>query len=288
MPGGGRADDQDGRVAAGQERRHGGGAIGDLFARRSRRQPLADAGAARVRLDLPDQFDDTGAAGGDGEQHRHLPAGGCRVTRQQLQVGARALRQRRVALVHHQDVGDFEDAGLDRLHLVAQAGGADDDAGVGVAADLHLRLAGADGLDDHRVETGGIEQVDDLAGAARQSAQVSARRNGADEHRVAVVVVGHAHPVAEQGAAADRAGGIDRQHRDAPAAPQQLHQQRVDQRRLARARRAGDADDMGAAAVRQQAGVELFGAGPAVLDQADGARQRRAVLAQDGGGIDGG
>jgi hypothetical protein len=45
------------------------------------------------------------------------------------------------------DVGDLQDAGLDRLHLVAEARRHHHEAEIGDAGDLHLALAGADGLD---------------------------------------------------------------------------------------------------------------------------------------------
>ena len=94
---------------------------------------------------------------------------------------APCARRRQVALAHDQDVGDLEDARLDRLHVVAQPGRADDDAGVGQRRDFDIRLAGADRLDDHRVEPRGVQHVDDRGGRARQPAEMAARGQRADE-----------------------------------------------------------------------------------------------------------
>jgi hypothetical protein len=56
--------------------------------------------------------------------------------------------------------------------------------------------------------------------------------------------------------------------------------QDVDQRRLAGARGAGDADDMRLAGVRIQVGQQGAGSGAAVLDARDGACQGAAVTGQ--------
>jgi hypothetical protein len=50
------------------------------------------------------------------------------------QLARRLLGERQVALADRQDVGDLERAGLERLDVVAEAGRADDDPGVGSAA----------------------------------------------------------------------------------------------------------------------------------------------------------
>ena len=53
-----------------------------------------------------------------------------------------------IGLVHDEDVGDLEQPGLRRLHLVAPTRVHDDDRRVGLARDLDLDLADADRLDD--------------------------------------------------------------------------------------------------------------------------------------------
>ena len=90
------------------------------------------------------------------------------------------------------------------------------------------------------------------AGRARHAAQVAARGERADEDVLVRAVLAHADAVAEHGAAGDRAGRVDGDDRDALAAREQCAEQRVDQRRLARARRAGDAQHVRAAEVRRR------------------------------------
>ena len=74
--------------------------------------------------------------------------------------------------------------------------------------------------------------------------------------------------------------GIDREHRDLALQRALVLDQRADQRRLARAGRAGEADDRRVAGVR----VDRLDQRPAVrvvvLDQRDAARQRALVAAQ--------
>ena len=78
-----------------------------------------------------------------------------------------------VALVDDDEVGDLEQAGLDRLDLVAHLGRLEDDRRVGRGRDLDLALAGPDGLDEDQVEAGGVE--DGGGGASRSR---PARRRG--------------------------------------------------------------------------------------------------------------
>ncbi len=114
---------------------------------------------------------------------------------------------------------------------------------------------------------------------ARQAAGMAARRERADEHRSAAPLLAHPDAIAEHRAAGDRARRIDRDHRDAPAARRVLAQQRVDQRRLAGARRAGDADHVRAADIAQRAPrTARRAAGSVVLDLRD-ARARSAARA---------
>jgi hypothetical protein len=82
---------------------------------------------------------------------------------------------RRIALGHHQQIGQFQDAGLDRLHFVPQRGGKHHRQGVGQARNVDLRLAGAHGLDDHQVIAGEIHQAHHLLRRRGQTAQTAAR-----------------------------------------------------------------------------------------------------------------
>src|SRR3546814_1269519 len=58
------------------------------------------------------------AGTGAGLQHRHRLAAA--LGRHGGQLARRTLGKRQVGLVDHQHVGDLEDTGLDRLHVVAQ------------------------------------------------------------------------------------------------------------------------------------------------------------------------
>ena len=133
-------------------------------------------------------------------------------------LARRLLGQRQVALADGEHVGDLERAGLQRLDVVAEPGRTDDDAGVGERGDPRFRLAGADGLDDDAVEAGGVEAVDRRARRARQAAELAAGGERADEGVRMGAVLAHPDPVAEDGAAADRARRIEGDDRDLQAA----------------------------------------------------------------------
>ncbi len=143
-----------------------------------------------------------------------------------------------VALVDHDQVGDLEQARLDRLDLVAHLGRLEHDRRVRRGRDLDLALPGPDGLDQDEVEAGGVEDRSGRRRGRGQTAGMAARRHRADEH-VAVAGIGlHPNPVAEQRTAGDRARRIDRDDRHRPAGLPDLRDQRGDERRLARARAA--------------------------------------------------
>ena len=77
-----------------------------------------------------------------------------------------------VGLVDHEDVGDLHQPGLVRLDAVAPAGVDDDDGGVGLAGDLDLDLADADGLDEDPAAPDRVESADRFGGGERQPAEV--------------------------------------------------------------------------------------------------------------------
>ena len=76
--------------------------------------------------------------------------------------------------------------------------------------DLDFVLTHADGFDEHVVFAGGVHQQRQVGGGARQAAEAAARGHGADEDAGVGVVLLHADAVAQNGAAGDAAGGIDR------------------------------------------------------------------------------
>ena len=131
-----------------------------------------------------------------------------------LEVAAGLVGAGAVGLVDHEHVGDLEQAGLVGLHGVAPAGVHHHDGGVGGAGHLHLDLADADGLDQHPRPAGGVEDADGLEGGERQPAEVAARGHRADEHAVVGGVVGHAHPIAEDGSAGEGRRRVDGEHGD--------------------------------------------------------------------------
>ncbi len=76
-------------------------------------------------------------------------------------------RVRPVGLVHRDHVGELEHALLDALQLVAGAGEHEQQEEVDHVGDRGLRLPDADGLDEHDVVAGGLDDDDRLAGRAR-------------------------------------------------------------------------------------------------------------------------
>ena len=114
-------------------------------------------------------------------------------------------------------------------------------------------------------------------GGARQAAHVAARRHAADEHVRVLRVRLHAHAVAEDRAAGERAGRIDRDHTDGFGGLARFGRQAIDQRALAGAGRPGDADQVGAAGVRKDVADQRGRAGGFVFDQRDGAGHRPRV-----------
>jgi hypothetical protein len=114
----------------------------------------------------------------------------------------------------------------------------------------------------------------------REPTELSTRRHAADEHLGVLDVRRHAQPVAEDRATRKRAGRVDGNHPDRlPGAPH-LDDELIDEGTLARARRAGDADQIGAAGMRVQPPYEIGGARRFVLDLGDGARNRASVPRQ--------
>ena len=186
-----------------------------------------------------------------------------------------------VRLVDDQDVTDFEDAGLDRLHPVAQPRHLQDHHRLRQPGDLDAVLAGAHGFDQNDVEANRVEEMDDIRRGQRQSAHPAPRRHAANEDAFVAVALRHPNAVAQDSAAADRAARIDRQHRDPAVADANCADQGVDQRALTDAGRPGNADHVRLAGL----GVELS-EGPLpglvpLLQQGDQARQGSRIARAD-------
>ena len=157
-----------------------------------------------------------------GAQDRHLPA--VRVVGEREHAADLAhhrVGHRVVGLVDDEDIGDLEQARLDRLDVVTEAGHRDDDGGVGGLHHLDLVLADSDRLDQHALEAHRIEHVRDVERGALPRARRTRPREAidADEHPGIEHVLGDPDPIAEHGPACERARRVDRQHPDLAPRP---------------------------------------------------------------------
>ena len=161
-----------------------------------------------------------------GAQHRHLPAAfGARRRRCSMSRRSRAVAcgAGQVGLGDDQQVGDLEDAGLDRLHLVAQPRRAGHDAGVGDADDLDLGLARHRRSRRSRCRspprrTRRPSPPSSAHRPPRWPREATERMNTSGMR----AVLAHAHAVAEHRAAGEGARRVDGDHADAPAAGEQV------------------------------------------------------------------
>src|SRR5437870_6668758 len=137
-----------------------------------------------VRLDRGPQLLDAFLPGRGSGDDRLLPCLVLALRRQRKhrpQLARDPLVPLEVRLVHHEDVSDLQDPGLDHLHAVAEVRGQHDHRRVRHRGHLQLGLADAHRLQDHRIEAERAEQPDRLAGGQRQPAQVTARAHAPDE-----------------------------------------------------------------------------------------------------------
>ena len=172
---------------------------------------------------------------------------------QHAQLGGGLVGAGAVGLVDDEDIGDLQDARLDRLDVVAHAGHRHDDHRLRRAHDLDLGLPRADRLDDDDVEASGVERAHGVAGGGGQPAEAATAGHAADEDVGVAGQLLHADAVAEDRAAGEGAAGVDGDDADALVAPPQFARQLHHERALARAGRAGESDDVRVAAV----GVQL-------------------------------
>ena len=110
-----------------------------------------------------------------------------------------------IGLVDHDNVGDFELAGLFPLQLVAGLGLYEDNDDVGDFADRRVSLSGSDGLDDDGIESEAVEQTDHEIDVGRDARLTARRGQASDEHSIVVRPVRHADAITEQSAAGERA-----------------------------------------------------------------------------------
>src|SRR5262249_55007058 len=204
-----------------------------------------------------------------------------------------------IGLVDHEDVGNLHDARLERLHFVAGARHQRDDRDIGGPDDIDFVLPYADRLDDDQFSAGAVEHERGVAGGAGEAAKVTARPHAPDEAAAVLGVRLHAQAIAKPGAAAERARRIDGNHPDealfftdpgfshgfgsirtlsASRALRSLRSKSCDkpihERALARARRAGNADQVRAAGAAEDRSHEIGALRILVLDQRDGPGDR--------------
>ena len=227
------------------------------------------------------------------DQFRHPFTGGCHRLHDRRPCPDGAQGQHRaelvfgfigagqVRLVDHENVGDFQDSRLECLDVVTRPRRTHNDSCRRDASDLYFRLTGTDRLDDHIIETRGVEHRNDIARRSRQAAKMSARGKRANEYARFALHIAHSHPIAEHGPTADGARRIDRNHRDRSPAREQRLAQHIDQRRFPRARRTRDADDARVAARLRQCGRQRQRIVRPILDRRDRTRDCAPVTAAD-------
>ncbi len=109
-----------------------------------------------------------------------------------------------VGLIDDEDVGDFEHAGLHRLHIVSGAGNRHQNGHLREPGYLYFALPHAHGFDNDDVAAGGVEQRRQIGCRSRDPSRNSARGHGADEYPRVGVMLLHADAVAENRAAGNR------------------------------------------------------------------------------------
>jgi hypothetical protein len=73
-----------------------------------------------------------------------------------------------IAFIDHEDIGDFHDPGLDRLHIIAHAGHKNYDGDIRQPYNVDFVLPDANRFDHDQVAARGIEHRGSIRGGARQ------------------------------------------------------------------------------------------------------------------------
>jgi hypothetical protein len=147
-----------------------------------------------------------------------------------------------IRLVDDEDVGDFENAGLEQLHGIAAAGLQHDHRRVRKLGDLNFGLTDADRLDHHQPLAERFHESDRIAGRTRKTAQVSAARHRANENVGIGEVLGETDAIAQYGAVRKRRAWIDGDDADRFAGGARDGDQCRTERRFPHARRSGEPD----------------------------------------------
>ena len=151
-----------------------------------------------VAFDLRPQIINTLSNGGSRKHNWRSPAASVTEIQHQFQVPTGAAGIGTIGLVHHENVGDFQESGLVGLHRVAPAWGDHHNGGVGSGGDRHFYLANTNGFHEDRVTPGSIEQANGVWHCHRKSAGVASGGHRPNEGVAADVVV-HADSVTEDG-----------------------------------------------------------------------------------------
>ena len=170
---------------------------------------------------------------------RHVEHGGHR--------GGHLVGAVAVGLVDHVEVGNLHHTSLESLDGIPGFGNQGDDNRVGHAHDAQFGLAHADGLDNYHVVTRGVQRPGDALDDAGQPSGLAAGGDAADENAGVQVVSLHPDAVAKQGAATERAGGVNSHDTHPLVESAQQAGQLVNDGALASAGGAGNADGIGAA-----------------------------------------
>ena len=126
-----------------------------------------------------------------------------------------------------------------------------------------------------------MQDVEHIAGRARQATEVPARRDRTYEHALVGEVLLHPNAVAENRAPRVGTRWVDGEHGHALALVPVGPDQAVDERALAGARRTGDADHVRLPLVGKHRLQELEGVRVALVDQTASPSQRSNVPAFD-------
>ena len=159
-----------------------------------------------------------------------------------------------VALVDDYAVGDFHDAALDTLQLVASTSNLDEQEEVDHRVTGRLALSYADGLNENLVEAGSLTEDDGLTRLTGHAAKRTCRRAGTDERCGMLRQLLHTRLIAKDAALGALTGGVDGQDcQFAAMLTEHVHTKLVDTGRLASTGNAADTDADAMAAIRQTA-----------------------------------
>src|SRR5450759_4799175 len=116
---------------------------------------------------------------------------------------------RTVSLVDNEDVGNFHDTGLDRLHCVSEAWSNHDNGCVSRLCYFELRLPNTHSFDEQHVDSRSIEKGHRILGGQGEPPKVSPRAHTSDENTVVCGVAHHPDSVTQDCTSRERTVGVD-------------------------------------------------------------------------------